>query len=152
MLLFFFCVSNMCLAQVTSKGLRSVVNDTATYFLRLSSKNPFTIDSITSASTGRRLDFFSLSDPAKSCSSIVCDTGTFVIAFRQMELMRPLEDERRVALNSQVQPTHDYQKGVVVFTRHGKKFRRIAITSFMEVAPGDPNLLPSVVRPPVPGF
>lgn len=135
-------------AQIAKGGFKSIQKDTSSYFIRLSSENPFTIDSITSASSGRRLEFYDANKPEKSCSSIVCtETGDVLIGFRELQSMRPLDGESRMKLNSQTQPTNDYQKGVIVFTRHGKKFRRIAINTFMEVPPSDPLILPSVVRP-----
>lgn len=134
-------------AQEVKASWRIWQNDTASYFIKLSSETPFTIDSL-KFDGGPRLEFFP-ADQEVSCKSIVCEKpGDYLISFKQQEIMSPMAGERRVKKNSQYQPTSDFQKGVVVFTRHGKKFKRIAIATYTEAAPSDPNILPSIPRSP----
>jgi hypothetical protein len=145
----FLVAAYTCSAQLNKGAYRVAKNDTTHYFVKLSFDNPFTIDSITLASTGQRINFFDENTKGRACSSIVCNNPSDVmIRFEALQSLNPLKDQKRTALNSQIQPTSDYQKGVVIYTRHGKTFKRIAISTFTETAPGDPNLTPSVLRGP----
>jgi hypothetical protein len=134
-------------AQVNKGAFRSVRNDTTQYFIRLSSEKPFTIDSVKSVSTGRTLEFYDAKANGKACSSIMCTKPEDVtIGFKERASLSPLSGEKRTALNSHAQPTSDFQKGVIIYTRHGKTFKRIAVETFMETAPGEPDRTPSIPR------
>lgn len=144
-LLIFIGLRVTAFSQELRESYRVLSNDTGYYFIKLSSNNPFTIDSVVSFG-GKRINFFSAED-AGFCNSVICsEPGEYIIGFQQLESMRPLSSGRRVEKNRQIQPTGDYQKGVSVFTRHGKKLRRIAVTTFLEVPPGDMEALPSMPR------
>jgi hypothetical protein len=148
--IFALTISSCALFGQVSKGaFRINRNDTTHYILKLSDDKQFVIDSVTSVSTGRRLDFYDENTKGRACSSIVCTNPEDVtISFRELRTLNSSQDQKRTALNSHTQPTSDYQKGVIVYTRHGKTFKRIAINTFMETAPGDPYLTPSVPRGP----